>query len=118
MPNASAESATHFDALNRAFSAHLDLIKSWGDAPGCFDTARLALKQLFSGGKAHLRQAGFLLVERYSSERAPALQFCVPVSWPRRRFLSQGVNDKADDCDTDAGVGEVEGRPRIGKANM
>jgi hypothetical protein len=35
-----------------------------------------------------------------------------------RRFLAQGVEDKADDCDADAGVGDVEGGPRIGKANV
>src|SRR5438270_917970 len=33
-------------------------------------------------------------------------------------FLPQSVNDKADYCDADAGVGDVEGRPRIGEANV
>src|SRR5437868_1426702 len=28
------------------------------------------------------------------------------------------MNDEANHCDTDAGIGDVEGRPRIGKANM
>jgi hypothetical protein len=54
---------------------------------------------------------------------APALQV-----WSREsiasifgrggRFLSQRMNDEADHCDTDAGIGDVEGRPGIGKANM
>jgi hypothetical protein len=34
------------------------------------------------------------------------------------RFLAQGMNDEADHCDTDAGIGDVEGRPGIGKTNM
>src|SRR5437762_8217603 len=34
------------------------------------------------------------------------------------RFLSQGMNDEADHRDTDAGIGDVEGWPRVGKANM
>jgi hypothetical protein len=28
------------------------------------------------------------------------------------------MNDEADNRDTDAGIGDVEGRPGIGKANM
>src|SRR6266853_3350609 len=69
------------------------------------------------------RQAGFLLVEPYSSERAPALQVCsresiASIFGRGGRFLSQGMNDEADDCDTDAGIGDVESRPGIGKANM
>src|SRR5438132_4188652 len=35
-----------------------------------------------------------------------------------QRFLAQGMNDEADHRDTDAGVSDVESRPRIGKANM
>ena len=36
----------------------------------------------------------------------------------RGRFLAQGVNDKGDDCDADAGIGDVEGWPRVGEANV
>jgi len=32
--------------------------------------------------------------------------------------LAQRVNDKANDCDADAGVGDVESRPRVGEANV
>ena len=53
---------------------------------------------------------------------APALQVCSRESiasiFGGSRFLSQGMNDEADHCDTDAGIGDVEGRPGIGKANM
>ena len=32
--------------------------------------------------------------------------------------MAQGVNDKGDDCDADAGIGDVEGWPRVGEANV
>ena len=35
-----------------------------------------------------------------------------------RRFLPQGVNDEADDGDANAGIGDIEGWPRVGKANV
>jgi hypothetical protein len=41
MPDASAESAIHFGALNRAFSACLDLIKILGAMPQAVLTPRL-----------------------------------------------------------------------------
>ena len=50
--------------------------------------------------------------------KAPILQFYVGVVQGGRRSLAQGVNDEANHRDTDTGIGDVEGRPRIGKANM
>ena len=35
-----------------------------------------------------------------------------------RRFLPHGVNDEADDGDANAGIGDIEGRPRVGKAKV
>src|SRR6266480_6115210 len=69
------------------------------------------------------RQAGFLLVEPCSSERrlpynSAWRESIASVFGRGGRFLSQGMNDEADNCDTDAGIGDVEGRPGIGKANM
>ena len=57
------------------------------------------------------------------SQRAPALPFywreSIASTFGRgQRFLAQGMNDEADHRDTDAGVSDVESRPRIGKANM
>jgi len=34
------------------------------------------------------------------------------------RSLAQGVHDEADNCDADTGIGDVKGRPGIGKTNM
>ena len=46
------------------------------------------------------------------------LRSIAPTFGRGRRFLSQGVNDEANDCDADAGIGDVEGWPRVGEANV
>ena len=39
-------------------------------------------------------------------------------SFGSRWLLAQGMNDEADHCDANAGIGDIEGGPRIGKANV
>src|SRR6266581_3966263 len=65
-----------------------------------------------------VRQAGLPACRAIQLGESACPTILCPRCLGRGRFLAQGMNDEADHRDTDAGIGDVEGRPRVGKANM